>query len=225
MHVDRGTSKNAMSISASENSPGDSRAIIRSWLDGCREIIRNGKADSETMAHLKVLSEAIEGLDALDRGKVTAIYAADRNRESKLNSTTVRKHSLYLKSITLRKHKLIALGFIALLREVETSPEVGKRTFYSVEQARQLVADAYRRTPDALKSWEKSIRRHAPGDMALAKQIVDGQFHYQKCLGWPQGTATLFRALNRAGAEFNDFNRTAAQTKPLRAAATPRDLD
>jgi hypothetical protein len=197
------------------DSPRAARARLRTWLEGDIEGIENaclerdldgtatGENSQEAEDVRRLLWEAIAGLDALDGGKVPAVFKRATHA------------GWYGEGTTIPMLKMKALGYVALLRGVLDPAAKGMRQYYTAEKAQTLVADAHRRSAETLRSWEKTFSQDKPDDLTLAKRVIRNRYFHQILHNWPNGTATLFRAIKQTGKEFYD---TQEKAKELRAA-------
>ena len=177
--------------------PSSTRARLRALLEGEIERLEKGKPSQEAEDDWWHLLELVDGLDALDGGVVPAIFAPAK----------------YAKGAETPRLQMKALGFVALLRRIADPAAKGKKKCYTADKAQMLVADAYGRTSEALRSWEKTFKLKCPEELMKAEMGVCYLFHNQILRGWPSGTEPLFRAMRGAGQELHKIQTKAEESR------------
>jgi len=155
------------------------RNKLREYLLNVLLYLENGPPSHEGLALESLLSEAVEGLDALNLGEIPAIFAPAKVKER------------WLKPATIRYFKLRALGYVALLRELGRSPE----------SAIAEVADAYNVSEDTIRKWKKTLDKDRSPETMRIKREPRLVYLSAKKLNWPVSEQGLFTKMQRDGLE------------------------
>ncbi len=149
---------------------------------------------SQSQSLQKLLHQAIDGLDALDRGEVQEIFSPAPTRAWGTMPATV------------KRYQFKALGYITLLHEMG----------WKVKEATKAVAEAYSETTDVVTQWRKTLKK----DKSLQAQELTTEsmksYTMRKKLQHSVTISGVLKAINATGQKYKDAKIYKKQMKPVK---------
>jgi hypothetical protein len=150
------------------------RAQVIQILVGEINAIEDRDTEDNAQIH-QVLNVLSASLKALEGGEVPPLFTPK-------NVTAKGK-----RPATLRKCRLIAIGAVSALRKAG----------YKVENAIDIVADAYGLSPDAMRQWRKTLGNDTDPEAQALMQLLPSSY---SLFAWTK--EDLLKAVKRAGQSF-----------------------
>jgi hypothetical protein len=153
------------------------RAQIIQILEGELNAIEDRDTEDNAQIHhvLKVLIVNLKAVEAGDEAPALFIPTKVKAKGKR--------------PATLRKCRLIAIGAVSALRKAG----------YKVENAIDIVADAYGLSPDAIRQWRKTLGKDTDPEAQILMQSLPSSFSL-----FALTKDDLLNAVKRAGQSFKD---------------------